>query len=73
MPGNTQEVSAKSNNLCIKKKDSAASCRMLNNLSTICSVVAIYYTQVIEFVDKLAARIEKRGFFCYDGITFECE
>ncbi|MGN7762578.1 MULTISPECIES: hypothetical protein [Paenibacillus] len=46
---------------------------MVNKLSTISSVVLKNYTQVIEFVDKMAAHIEKQGGFCYDGITFECE
>ncbi|MCE3204168.1 hypothetical protein [Paenibacillus sonchi] len=45
----------------------------MNKLSTICSAVLKIYTQVIEFVDKLALLIEKQGWFCYDGITFECE
>lgn len=45
----------------------------MNKLSTICSGVPKNYTQVIEFVDKMAGLIEKQGWFCYDGITFECE
>jgi len=45
----------------------------MNKLSTICSGVVNIYTQVIEFVDKMSAVIEKQGLFCYDGITFECE
>ncbi|GAB6927982.1 hypothetical protein JCM10914A_19650 [Paenibacillus sp. JCM 10914] len=32
-----------------------------------------FYAQRIEFVDKLAAYIENKGFFCYDYITFGCE
>jgi hypothetical protein len=31
------------------------------------------YTQLIEFVDKMDAYIDKKGFFCYDYITFGCE
>ncbi len=46
---------------------------MLNKLSTICSIVAINYTQVVEFVDKIRGFIENQREFCYDGITFDCE
>ena len=45
-------------------------CRNGNKILTISSVVDKFYTQPIEFVDKIAGIVEYQGLFCYDDYVF---